>query len=349
MCARKIDNRVINNSERWKTECYNAIVFNAQCWKLLLPIGKGVLYYLIYIRLLTPPPRYSAFDMCLMPVWISKNHCFVPCGKCVECKIQYAEEWARRVVLEAKKYDKNCFITLTYNDANLPKGGVCKRSAQLFMKRLRKAIEPLKVRYFLCGEYGSEKNRPHYHCILFGFDFDDKYYFGTDRRGNAIYRSPLLEKLWTFGFSSVGDKLDFESAKYCAKYMQADGREFEALGLAKPFVLMSRRPGLALDVIPEITYKTGDIYFDGKRYKAPRAFKKVIKEAFIDKETGEINLPSWYDFKPDLSLYGLNGKVNRELSLEKRRKKYEKIFGKSLDKQYRIVVSLKRGGTVRKT
>lgn len=80
-----------------------------------------------------------------------------PCGKCVECKEQYSTEWAFRCMLEASKHEQNCFITLTYNDANLPKEGVCKRSAQLFMKRLRKSIEPLKVRYFLCGEYGAKK------------------------------------------------------------------------------------------------------------------------------------------------------------------------------------------------
>ena len=197
--------------------------------------------------------------MCLNPVWLSKQGMYVPCRKCVECKVQYAEDWARRVVLEAKKHEKNCFITLTYNDANLPEGAsVCKRSAQLFMKKLRKAIAPIKVRYFLCGEYGAEKNRPHYHAILFGYDFEDKRYFSTDRRGNPIYRSPLLEKLWTYGFSSVGDRLDFETAKYCAKYMQADCREFERIGLKPPFTLMSRRPGLALDVIPDSVMKYGE-------------------------------------------------------------------------------------------
>lgn len=294
--------------------------------------------------------------MCLNPVYIHKVGTFVPCGKCVECKIQYAEDWARRVMLEAKKHDKNCFITLTYNDVNLPKAGVCKRSAQLFMKRLRKAIAPIKVRYFLCGEYGSEKNRPHYHCILFGYDFDDKYYFATDRRGNPIFRSPLLEKLWTFGFSSVGDKLDFESAKYCAKYMQADGREFEKLGLNRPFTLMSRRPGLALDVIPESVYKYGDIYFDGKRYLAPRAFLKKVKEqAVIDMETGEVLYPDWclrrkYAQPKVEKIFGVPIiEDDKYIRIKERRKKYKKIFGKSLDNGYKIVVSLKRQGTVRKT
>ena len=219
--------------------------------------------------------------MCLTPRFV-KGVGYVPCRSCIECKQQFSTEWAYRVMLEAKKHKANSFITLTYNDANLPKEGVCKRSAQLFMKRLRKAIAPVKVRYFLCGEYGAEKNRPHYHVILFGYDFPDRYYFGKDKRGNNIYRSPLLEKVWTFGFSSIGENLDFDSAKYCAKYMQADCREFRKLGLNEPFTLVSRRPGLALDVIPETVYQTGDFYYDGRKVSTPRAFLRQVKKEFPD-------------------------------------------------------------------
>lgn len=306
--------------------------------------------------------------MCLNPIFVKGKGTF-PCRKCVECRIQYAEDWARRVMLESKKHEKNCFITLTYNENNLPKEGVCKRSAQLFMKRLRKAIAPIKVRYFLCGEYGAKKNRPHYHCILFGYDFSDKWFFGYDKRGNAIYRSPLLEKLWTFGFSSVGEKLDFESAKYCAKYMQADGREFEKLGLNRPFTLMSRRPGLALDVIPDSVYKTGDLYLYGKRYLAPRAFLKKVKENFpeyyervilsrkkdkLDKLRDMLGLDADIQFlEQDESIQALADDLFWQRvandGREKRKKKFLKIFGKSLDSEYRIVVSLKRQGTMRKT
>ena len=63
----------------------------------------------------------------------------LPCGQCIGCRLEKARQWAIRCVHEASLWEKNCFITLTYNDDNLPaNGSVSKREFQLFMKRLRK-------------------------------------------------------------------------------------------------------------------------------------------------------------------------------------------------------------------
>lgn len=285
--------------------------------------------------------------MCLNPVYLTNGN-VVRCGKCIECKIQYSEDWAYRVMLEAKKYEHNCFITLTYNEDNLPTAGVCKRSAQLFIKSLRKALEPLRIRYFLCGEYGEKFLRPHYHAIIFNYDFEDKKFFKFDNKGNPLYRSALLESIWKYGFSSVGEELTFDSAKYCAKYMQADKRKFEELGLEPPFVLMSRRPGLALDVVPDTVGKYGQIYYQGQVKPAPQAFirkaneLKPVEDLFdIDKETGEVTKKR-HIWKPFESMSNVWNRIFR------RREKYIKIFGETLDKDYRVNVLLKRRGTVRK-
>lgn len=293
----------------------------------------------------------------------------VPCRKCIECRVQYSDEWAKRVMLEAKKYDKNCFITLTYNEDNLPdKASLKKRDFQLFMKRLRKQLErfAIKIRFFACGEYGSKGKRPHYHAIIFNWFPDDAYYFMNDNKGQELYRSKLLEKCWTYGFSSIG-KLTIDSAKYCAKYMQADLQL--ANGREKPFTLCSRKPGIALDVIPSTVYKTGDIYFNGKKYTAPRSFLKKVKEQFpeyyeilkykkystADKLFEDFNLHSSGYYTCDDSIKLLVEQLkyyeefNNHSSIEIRRKKFKNIFGNSLDKCYRPLVSLKRKGTMRKS
>lgn len=44
----------------------------------------------------------------------------LPCGKCIECRLEYSRSWAVRSVHESKIHEKNCFITLTYSDDKLP-------------------------------------------------------------------------------------------------------------------------------------------------------------------------------------------------------------------------------------
>lgn len=44
----------------------------------------------------------------------------IPCGQCIGCRLDYSRRWAVRCCLEAQQYDHNFFITLTYNDENLP-------------------------------------------------------------------------------------------------------------------------------------------------------------------------------------------------------------------------------------
>ena len=151
----------------------------------------------------------------------------VPCGRCIGCKLEYSRSWAMRCTHEASLHDDNCFLTLTFNNEHLPtNGSISRRDLQLFMKRLRKAIEPKEVKYYGCGEYGDNLNRPHYHVLLFGHDFADKviHKFGT-RKGIAstrtgefdIFKSETLEKIWGKGFCIIGE-LTFESAAYVSRY-----------------------------------------------------------------------------------------------------------------------------------
>lgn len=170
----------------------------------------------------------------------------LPCGRCLACKMRKAKEWSIRAVHEASLYDDNCFLTLTYNDGNLPAdNSVSVRAVQLFLKRLRKRISPQKVRFLACGEYGSLNGRPHYHLCLFGYcpdDLVDMSGFGVSK----LYYSPTIAKLWPYGYHSIGD-LTAKSAAYVARYTvkkaplvdkeRPDGRHPE-------FLTCSRRPGL---------------------------------------------------------------------------------------------------------
>jgi hypothetical protein len=118
----------------------------------------------------------------------------VSCRTCDGCRHDNARENMTKICHEASLYFngigfENSFVTLTYNDANIPLYGGLDYFGDWtnFLKRLRLEIAPKRIRYFMIGEYGDLNLRPHYHCILFGYDFPDKEYLSTSF-GNILYR-----------------------------------------------------------------------------------------------------------------------------------------------------------------
>jgi len=99
----------------------------------------------------------------------------LPCGKCPPCKKRRTSGWSFRLVKEGERSNSALFITLTYDTEYVPitKNGFMslnKRDVQLFLKRLRKLNPHDKLKYYLCGEYGGDTRRPHYHLIIFNCD-----------------------------------------------------------------------------------------------------------------------------------------------------------------------------------
>lgn len=165
--------------------------------------------------------------------------------------------WAIRCVHEAKDHDQNCFITLTYNSENLPRtNSLVKKHFQDFMKRFRKTIEPQKIKFYMCGEYGDLEKRPHYHACIFGYDLPDKELWSV-RDDIPLYTSDLLSDIWGKGFVTIGD-VTFESAAYVARYImkKVNGDLAEKIdektGL-KHYERCHLDTGEIIEVIPEYT------------------------------------------------------------------------------------------------
>lgn len=171
-----------------------------------------------------------------------------PCGQCMACRINRQSEKALRITHELEYHKDNVFVTLTYKPECLPEhASLVKRDVQLFLKRLRKAIEPQQIRYFLCGEYGETFSRPHYHLIIFGISQFDPRVF-TQRKyipSQDVYYCAC--KCWDKGFVSIG-AVNTARVAYVAKYVikKVTGKgEKEYYGDKLPeFSLCSRKPGL---------------------------------------------------------------------------------------------------------
>lgn len=180
----------------------------------------------------------------------------LPCGQCIGCRLDRSREWALRCVHEASLHEDNCFITLTYNPENLPPDcGLRKKDFQNFMKRLRKKFSKKKIKFYQCGEYGEKNNRPHYHAILFGHNFDDWVYLFDSPSGEHIYTSPTLERIWNKGFVTVGT-VTFESAAYVARYVMkkingAKADEIDPKTDLKHYERINAFTGEIVEVLPE--------------------------------------------------------------------------------------------------
>nr|UQB76415.1 replication associated protein [Flumine microvirus 26] len=217
----------------------------------------------------------------------------LPCGRCVGCRLERSRQWAVRISHEASLWDRNCFITLTYDVDHIPAGGsLVYRDFQLFMKRLRREAKQ-GVRFYMCGEYGEGFDRPHFHACLFNFDFADKVLWRKGRPGADIYRSAVLERLWPFGFSTVGS-VTFESAAYCARYVMkkvtgdlavghyrcVDTETGEVIERVPEFNHMSLKPGIGAEWFEKYSrdvFPHDFVIVKGKRCKPPRYYDKILK------------------------------------------------------------------------
>jgi len=140
----------------------------------------------------------------------------LPCGKCFECISSRAVDWALRASHEISEHNENCFLTLTYDDQNLPSFLIVKSEFQKFMKKLRKKTKS-KLRYMVSHEYGGKTGRPHHHAIIFGYNPSSQKYLQKAPSGEPLFTSPELDKLWTNGFHSIGTANE-KTAYYIASY-----------------------------------------------------------------------------------------------------------------------------------
>lgn len=223
-----------------------------------------------------------------------QHEILLPCGQCTGCRVDRAREWSVRCMHEAKMHDANSFLTLTYNDENIPSNGSLDyRHFQLFMKRLRMRVGP--VRFFMCGEYGDQTLRPHYHALIFGYDFPDKKPWRKSANDYMLYRSAELETLWKYGNAEIGT-VTLQSAGYCARYcikkVYGDLAPSHYGEREPEFGHMSLKPGIGatfFDKFQSDIYPSDFCVADGRITSIPKYYDKLYKGSLDEiKETREL-------------------------------------------------------------
>ncbi|AXL15349.1 replication initiator protein [Microviridae sp.] len=179
--------------------------------------------------------------------WIGELKIPVPCGGCPVCQRNRITSWVFRLLQEEKRSIASNFVTLTYDDSNLPRTPnklrtLRRRDLTLFWKRLRKK-QSSKIKYYAVGEYGSKTQRPHYHAIVFNVEDTD-----------------FFADAWQLGHVDIGNVSD-ASIFYTASYINKSGLhipEFRGDDRIREFSVMSRFLGSNYLSDPVIAYHRAD-------------------------------------------------------------------------------------------
>ena len=184
------------------------------------------------------------------------------CRKCDACLLMRRAEKVCRMILECQAHDEAMFITLTYDDENLPlvpdvwEPTLDKKDAIKFIKRLRRYVEyhyNREIRVFLCGEYGGQTGRPHYHAIVWGI-------------GTSFEEA--IDRCWNKGLIHVGTVTP-ASMSYVAWYTTKVSEFSFHTGTAvvPEFTISPRRPAMGENAVPILAAAARKLYAKSKAHQ----------------------------------------------------------------------------------
>lgn len=283
----------------------------------------------------------------------------IPCGKCIGCRLENSRQWANRGFLEGQLWEQNWFVTLTYNEDNVPKteeiitskgysftddeetwgGTLLPKDIETFMNTLRQIMKrdynQIGIRYMLCGEYGGTTQRPHYHIIFFNLNLPLETFYNPRVINKEIYyQNTILERAWTKGISNISEATWNNiayTARYITKKINGENSEehYASLGQEhKEFFRASNRPGIGFGYYEKNKnkiYERDQIIIKNKAgivpCKPPKYFDRLYEKEFPEKWK-EIKRQREIDGKNQTRAKVLNTSISlmEQLELEERSK-----------------------------
>jgi len=206
--------------------------------------------------------------MCISPTNLPNGQ-LVACRKCWQCEERIIDDWVGRCIAEKKSSRKAHSVTLTYGrDENgspdhLRAAVLTYSDVQTYIKLLRKHGYP--CRYFAVGEYGSKKQRTHWHLLIFW----QENHPPLEKLGARI-----IEEHWPHG-KSFYENVYPETIRYVCKYILKDKGTYQS------HLAMSKKPPLGHDhfmklaaryvkqgIAPQnLAYSFGDVIKHGRKKK----------------------------------------------------------------------------------
>lgn len=229
----------------------------------------------------------------------------VPCGQCMNCRINKRRKKATRLMLEMRCHHISSFITLTYDEDHVPIEYIdgeyvrvlSKKDARAFQKALRYRLGT-GLRMFFIGEYGDTTWRPHYHLALFGQD------------PLLLNHTEVIEACWTKGGNHIAE-LNGKLARYIAHYTTKKlTRQVNVLGNRVPeFAWHPREPALGVPYLQQLIdwhhtpegaaeiARTGDVVrqvnIGRKPYPLDEYMLRALREALDIPVLARDRVPGW--------------------------------------------------------
>lgn len=189
---------------------------------------------------------------CFNGLQLTNGSC-VPCGQCINCRINKSRKWTARILAEMiSAPPRSCwFFTLTLSDENIyraPPEAIPSLQKGTFRRWLASYQRSHSAfRYYAVGEYGDLSLRPHYHLAMFHQPASVMWHFyeaWQARWGNALY-------------SEMGEKRAAYLAQYTTKKLTSpdddrlrDGGELN--GCEPEFRTSTRHPPLGFHMCRKV-------------------------------------------------------------------------------------------------
>lgn len=222
------------------------------------------------------------------------------CGKCLPCLKKRKAQWSYRIENEQRHSISSYFVTLTYDDDNLPDGNIVERDHHKLFIELLKFYESwpemsirddysyeefqrasvrsgeysidynyddYPLRYYGIVEFGGASGRVHWHYLLFNV---------LDKRN--------IEKAWQAGIVQIDD-CNINTIDYVLKYMMKN-RDLNIPNEKRECSFMSKgigMQGITEEFIKQISEPDNNQVINSRGHKV--ALPRIYRKRFMDKDT----------------------------------------------------------------
>lgn len=199
----------------------------------------------------------------------------IPCGHCFCCRLDMQRSSIDRMHCAYFSHSCSAFVTFTYDDYHLVfndgfrQPTLSKDDAHKYLDKIKHQLKGIDFEYYLCGEYGDRFNRPHYHALFFGLDYQlHEKFFNDSWKAGEVKVLPCSPQAFRY------------VTKYITKPYSKEwnDKNYYDLGMIPPFRKFSRGLGLSvyLNHLDEID-RYGFFSYHGRRIFVNRYyFNKLV-------------------------------------------------------------------------